>query len=101
MAHAICLGANTISHTSPRSCELFHCGVIAHHGNWIDISAILAEEETTSKVASPFQKPDRCGFSYRACSDEQSFDAFHIELSRRIVIEAVLAEEETSTEPLP
>nr|WP_175476127.1 hypothetical protein [Evansella caseinilytica] len=27
-------------------------------------------------------------FSYRACSDEQSYDAFHIELSRRIVIEA-------------
>nr|WP_281243561.1 hypothetical protein [Evansella caseinilytica] len=40
-------------------------------------------------------------FSYRACSDEQSYDAFPIELSRRIVIEAVLAEEETSTEPLP
>nr|WP_281243595.1 hypothetical protein [Evansella caseinilytica] len=40
-------------------------------------------------------------FSYRACSDEHSYDAFHIELSRRIVIEAVLAEEETSTEPLP
>nr|WP_090892849.1 hypothetical protein [Evansella caseinilytica] len=36
-------------------------------------------------------------FSYRACSDEQSYDAFHIELSRRIVIEAVLAEKETST----
>nr|WP_175476040.1 hypothetical protein [Evansella caseinilytica] len=40
-------------------------------------------------------------FSYRARSDEQSYDAFPIELSRRIVIEAVLAEEETSTEPLP
>nr|WP_281243508.1 hypothetical protein [Evansella caseinilytica] len=39
-------------------------------------------------------------FSYRACSDEQSYDAFPIELSRRRVIEAVLAEEETSTEPL-
>nr|WP_090885259.1 hypothetical protein [Evansella caseinilytica] len=40
-------------------------------------------------------------FSYRACSDEYSYDALPIELSRRIVIEAVLAEEETSTEPLP
>nr|WP_281243472.1 hypothetical protein [Evansella caseinilytica] len=42
-------------------------------------------------------------FSYRVCSDEQSksYDAFHIELSRRIVFEAVLVEEETSTEPLP
>nr|WP_281243515.1 hypothetical protein [Evansella caseinilytica] len=40
-------------------------------------------------------------FSYRACSDEQSYCAFPIELSRRIVIEAVLAEEETSTEPCP
>nr|WP_175476175.1 hypothetical protein [Evansella caseinilytica] len=39
-------------------------------------------------------------FSYRACSDEQSYDAFPIELPRRIVIEAVLAEVETSTEPL-
>nr|WP_175476213.1 hypothetical protein [Evansella caseinilytica] len=34
-------------------------------------------------------------------SDEQSYDAFHIELSRRIVIEAVLAEKETSTEQFP
>nr|WP_175475890.1 hypothetical protein [Evansella caseinilytica] len=40
-------------------------------------------------------------FSYRACSDEPSYDAFPIELSRRIVILAALAEEETSTEPLP
>nr|WP_281243591.1 hypothetical protein [Evansella caseinilytica] len=39
-------------------------------------------------------------FSYRACSDEQSYDAFPFELSRRIVIEALLAEEETSTVPL-
>nr|WP_175476185.1 hypothetical protein [Evansella caseinilytica] len=40
-------------------------------------------------------------FSYRACSDEHSYDAFPIELSRWIVILAVLAEKETSTEPLP
>nr|WP_281243533.1 hypothetical protein [Evansella caseinilytica] len=33
--------------------------------------------------------------------DKQSYDAFPIELSRRIVSEAVLAEEETSTAPLP
>nr|WP_175476058.1 hypothetical protein [Evansella caseinilytica] len=39
-------------------------------------------------------------FSYRACSGEQSYDALPIELSRRIVILAVLAAEETSTAPL-
>nr|WP_175476123.1 hypothetical protein [Evansella caseinilytica] len=54
-----------------------------------------------SGAAAAFQKPDRSVFFYRACSDEQSYDAFPIELSRRIVIEAVLAEEEASTEPLP
>nr|WP_175476259.1 hypothetical protein [Evansella caseinilytica] len=35
------------SHSSLRSCELSHC-VIARDGTWIDISAILAEEETMS-----------------------------------------------------
>nr|WP_175476238.1 hypothetical protein [Evansella caseinilytica] len=48
-----------------------------------------------------FKSPIEVFFSYRACSDKQSYDAFSIELSRRIVIEAVLAEEEASTEPLP
>nr|WP_139189787.1 hypothetical protein [Evansella caseinilytica] len=48
-----------------------------------------------------FKSPIGVVFSYRACSDEQSYCAFPIELSRRIVIEAVLAEEETSTAPLP
>nr|WP_139189688.1 hypothetical protein [Evansella caseinilytica] len=57
--------------------------------------------EAMSEAAASFQKPDRSGFFYRACSDEQSYDAFPIELSRRIVILAVLAEEETSTAPLP
>nr|WP_175475983.1 hypothetical protein [Evansella caseinilytica] len=36
-----------MSHTSPRNCELSHC-VIARDGTWIDISEILAEEETMS-----------------------------------------------------
>nr|WP_281243513.1 hypothetical protein [Evansella caseinilytica] len=35
-----------MSHTSPRSCELSRC-VIARDGTRIDISAILAEEETS------------------------------------------------------
>nr|WP_090892623.1 hypothetical protein [Evansella caseinilytica] len=48
-----------------------------------------------------FKSPIGVVFSYRACSDEQSYDAFPIELSRRRVIEALLAEEETSTDPLP
>nr|WP_139189570.1 hypothetical protein [Evansella caseinilytica] len=30
--------------------------------------------------------PKEVFFSYRTCSDEQSYDAFPIELSRRIVI---------------
>nr|WP_281243592.1 hypothetical protein [Evansella caseinilytica] len=42
-----------MSHTSPRSCELSHCA-IARDGPWIDISAILAEEETRSKAAASF-----------------------------------------------
>nr|WP_175475643.1 hypothetical protein [Evansella caseinilytica] len=51
-----------MSHTSPRSCELSHCA-IARDGTWIDIIAILAEEETMSEAAASFQKPDRSGFS--------------------------------------
>nr|WP_281243566.1 hypothetical protein [Evansella caseinilytica] len=37
-----------MSHTSPRSCELSHCA-IARDDTWIDISAILAEEETSTE----------------------------------------------------
>nr|WP_175476168.1 hypothetical protein [Evansella caseinilytica] len=48
-----------------------------------------------------FKSPIGAVFSYRACSDQQSYDAFPIELSRRIVIDAVLADEEASTELLP
>ncbi|SDZ39181.1 hypothetical protein SAMN05421736_111124 [Evansella caseinilytica] len=40
-----------MSHTSPRSCELSRC-VIARDGTWIDISAILAEEETMSEAVA-------------------------------------------------
>ncbi|SDY04921.1 hypothetical protein SAMN05421736_101232 [Evansella caseinilytica] len=53
--------AEAMSHTSPRSYELSHC-VIARDGTWIDIRAILAEEETRSEAAASFQKPDRSGF---------------------------------------
>ncbi|SDZ10089.1 hypothetical protein SAMN05421736_10679 [Evansella caseinilytica] len=45
--------SEAMSHTSPRSCELFHC-VIARAGTWIDINAILAEEETMSEAAAFF-----------------------------------------------
>nr|WP_175476214.1 hypothetical protein [Evansella caseinilytica] len=42
-----------MSHTSPRSCVLSHCA-IARNGTWIDISAILAEEETVGEAAASF-----------------------------------------------
>nr|WP_281243448.1 hypothetical protein [Evansella caseinilytica] len=42
-----------MSHTSSRSCKLSHCA-IAHAGTWIDISAILTEEETMSVAAASF-----------------------------------------------
>nr|WP_175475678.1 hypothetical protein [Evansella caseinilytica] len=36
-----------MSHSSLRNCELSHCA-IARDGTWINISDILAEEETMS-----------------------------------------------------
>ncbi|SDZ23602.1 hypothetical protein SAMN05421736_10852 [Evansella caseinilytica] len=42
-----------MSHTSPRSCQLSHCA-IARDGTWIDISAVLAEEETIGEADAFF-----------------------------------------------
>nr|WP_175475625.1 hypothetical protein [Evansella caseinilytica] len=49
MVFPFCDTPEAMSHTSPRGYELSHC-VIARDGTWIDIRAILAEEETSTET---------------------------------------------------